>query len=214
MKKLRFLVEHNNSLKPVFLISFGNDSSIYLFPYGKKGVFSYGRSTIPENVTAHSFKYNPRENPEKHPKLSIHESGQVHVCSENKQVAGPITISPLQIWSGQHIATVQVDSFSGLASRAKQLKNTTTLKDHVVKCEKGVENGRFAIYCNYSEPTFSTHCPIRLELVRPHLPRVMYFGVSLIASTPLEGEGITIITGWPPESSTSEPMDFLFLRVE
>ena len=48
------------------------------------------------------------------PKLSIHESGQVHIKVKDS-IAGPVLISPLSEWKGQHIASVSIDHFSSLS---------------------------------------------------------------------------------------------------
>ena len=116
----RFLIEVQGDYKKVCRIVFGKkDASLYLLPYGRQKRYLWGEGTIPEGTTTATF---PHANPagEVHrPKLSIHESGQVHVKLGEAYKAGPLRTKPLWEFRGEHLAGLTIDSIESLPSAGK-----------------------------------------------------------------------------------------------
>lgn len=94
------------------------DSSLYLFPYGPAGEYYFGRLSIPAGKQSATIPFDQQETSANIPKISIHESGQVHIKAGDA-VTGPMFASPLSDLCGEHIATVTCVRFSDLAATWK-----------------------------------------------------------------------------------------------
>jgi hypothetical protein len=126
---------------------------------------------------------------------------------------------PLADLRGEHVATVLVDTFDGLARFEATPKNTGTEQDFVFQVEEPLESGRIAFYVNGAEPTFGDDCPIVLTLNRPSLPGPVHLGLRAWPQEPLGDEsaktGVTVIAGWDPTTAkTTAKAQFLFIRGE
>lgn len=171
-----------------------------------------------ENQFKQTFTFTEDYEAQNIPKLSIHQSGQVHVYYKNSKKAGPIFSLPLKKWRGQHLATVVTDSFKTLTNYKKKIKKNPPNIDHVIPCEGKVENGRIIVYCNGKEPSFDYKCNIVVKVKRKQLKRPIYFGFTFMSQESLnEGEnegGVTVISGWNPKNEPNGAQDYLYIRAQ
>ncbi len=92
---VRFCVRFHDAVLRVCKAAFsGQDGSIYLFRYGARGEYHFGRSSIPAGQQEATVPFDQQEASDSTPKLSFHESGQVHVKAGGMMV-GPMFASPL-----------------------------------------------------------------------------------------------------------------------
>jgi hypothetical protein len=212
----RMIVNFRGKSKAFFKIAFSQqDASLYLFSYGPTGKYFYGGQKMAENALSHSFSFREQFDSEEIPKISIHESGRIHVYYDRTQIVGPINTLPLEEWRGQHLATISADSFSSLMDYERRLKTTGSELDTVTPCDNEVESGRMAIYCNGEREEFVYKCGVVFKFERPTLKRPLYIGISPIAQHPIgEGSsgGVTVICGWNPLKGAMDEQDFLFVR--
>ena len=220
IREVRFLIRHRGSVRSLFKLGFtARDGSLYMWPYSVSGRFFYGRSGIDafESSVTLDFTDQFASDTPRIPKVSIHESGQVHVRSETGDLAGPLFIPSLSQLRGQHVATVQCDSFAGRPEYGRRLRSGPPAHDQVLDVEKGTENGRIAIYVNGHESRFDGRCPIRIRMVRPTLATPLHVGMLPIGQdalgSALDGRGVTVLAGWDPtQRSPHSRSHFLFVR--
>lgn len=192
------------------------DSSLYLFPYGPTGEYFFGRLSIPADEQSATVPFDQQETSASVPKISIHESGQVHIKADDT-IAGPMFASPLAELRGEHIATVTCVRFSDLAPLGGGPKASGPRPDIVIPAEEGVESGRLVFYANAVGPSFVDPCGIRVRLLRPTLPRPLFVGIRSLAQRELSSEqearGVTAIAGWDPRNppTASVPADHLYV---
>ena len=111
-RELRLLVDLGGDLRKIAKVVFSkSDASLYLFPYAPSGRYYFGGRHMDEVEFEDKIKFSDDLYSESVPKLSIHETGQVHIQAKGVK-AGPVSISPFADWRGQHIATVGADNFS------------------------------------------------------------------------------------------------------
>ncbi len=200
----------------MFKVALGQqDASLYFFPYGPKGRYFYGDQSMPEHEMQQTFLYLDQFKSDKIPKLSIHESGQVHVHSCRGALAGPINTIPLKKWRGEHIATVTADSLDPLTKYTKEVKTRGTEIDVIVPFDDEFKSGRIAVYCNGESSRFNYQCPIKVEMRRPSTREPIRVGFAPIPQPPSGGTancGVTVIAGWNPRKGLEEEQDFLYIR--
>jgi hypothetical protein len=216
VREVRILIKHRGMLRQVCKLAFSQiDASLYLFPYAAQGRYYYGSRSLGEKQMQDTFDFTAGFVEDMVPKLSIHETGQVHVFA-GKERAGPLQIPPLETLLGQHVATVVPDAFVALKPFLGAPRETGSELDHVIPAADVVENGRLAIYVNGAAPAFDVaNCRLTLTLSRPTLARPLHIGIKAIPQAPLGGdtyEGVTVIAGWDPTLSNDAPMDFLYVR--
>ena len=152
------------------------------------------------------------------PKLSLHETGQVHV-QVGRDRAGPLRIPPLSELRGQHVASISADKFETLAPFEGTPRSSGAEQDFVFVVEAGLDSGRIALYVNGEEPSFADDCPVRITLTRPTLASPLHLGLRPWGQLPL-GEiadkgGVTVTSGWNPLTALGESsMQFLYIRGE
>lgn len=191
------------------------DSSLYLFPYGPAGEYYFGRLSIPAGEQSATIPFDQQETSANTPKISIHESGQVHVKAGDG-IAGPMFASPLSELRGEHIATVACVRFSDLAPLGSAPKTSGPRPDIVIPAE-GVESGRLVFCANAVEPSFVDPCSITARLVRPTLAGPLFVGIRSLAQRELSREpetrGVAAIAGWDPRNPPPEsaPADHLYV---
>jgi hypothetical protein len=223
IRKLRLLVEHQGTLRRFCKLLFDRvDASVYLIPYAREGRFYFGGRAFEEDQVEQTFNFKEQRQSgdDRLPKLSIHETGQVHVQVGRDNRAGPLRIPPLTTWRGEHAATITADTLAGLAVFDGQPRTQGAERDHVIPVESDrVESGRLAIYLNGKENVFATHCGIVLTLTRPTLKNPLYLGIRPFAQDPLGdgtgNDGVTVIAGWTPAQALSPASaPFLYIRGE
>jgi hypothetical protein len=149
------------------------------------------------------------------PKLSIHQSGQVHIVAGSSLI-GPLRIPALSTLRGQHIASVTVDAFSVLSHFTGTPKPSGKHQDHVIPADDAAASGRIAVYIAGDRPAFhAKNCRIVFTIKRPTLPSPLYLGIKPIGQ-PVLGEpqpqGITVLAGWDPTGKPQTRTDYLYVR--
>jgi hypothetical protein len=215
ISEFQIVVRVKQDLRKVCKFVFSkSDASVYLIPYAAGGSYYFGGASIPEQKASCTFDFKQQESSDKAPKVSIHESGQVHVRI-GRQKAGPLTISHLSQMAGEHVASVSVDSFEALPLLGEHPKTTGSSIDQIVGVPDAVASGRFAIYMNGASPTFKVRqADLMIRVTRPSLATPLYVGIAVLGQDPIASpecrHGVTIICGW----NGSNPTDFLYLRGE
>lgn len=218
IREVRILIQWRNSLRKLCKIAFSDsDASLYLFPYAIEGKYHYGSKIMPSKEASLSFDFAEDIFQEQTPKLSIHESGQVHVYVGIEK-AGPLFIPPLANLTGQHIASVSPDAFESLPIFTKKLRQIGAEIDQIIPAVDEAVSGRLAIYVNGNQPTFDVQdCGLIFTLTRSTIARPLYFGVKPIGQPKIGVDvqkGVTIIAGWNPLKPMAEDVDFLYIRGE
>lgn len=190
------------------------DASLYLFPYAAHGKYYYGGRSFAENQLQDSFNFTNGFSAESIPKLSIHESGQVHVVAARQRV-DPLQIPRLDTLTGQHVATACPDAIEALPLFGHPLGLGPAL-DIVISASELTDNARIALYINGSEPVFDCG-PSRaiISMTRSTLTTPLYVCIRAVRQARLvpglEG-GITCVAGWNPLTPEDGPFDYLYIR--
>jgi hypothetical protein len=190
------------------------DASVYLHPAPADEYF-WIDSEMPDEERSMDIHYG-NNRADGRPKISIHQSGQVHVKSAaGRYLAGPVWIPELRELRGGHVATVTTDDFDALPLVGSLPPPTTPYLDHKITAEPGVASGRLIILINGAEPRFQLDCA-HIEMRRPLLAGPLWVGLAPVAQMPLQGEaqapGTTIILGFNPTLGPSAAQSLLGVR--
>lgn len=218
VEKFRILLNFENSIRKICKIVVSKkDISLYLIPYGKSGIYYYGEGLIKEGKQETTFNYTTKFKSSDIPKLSIHQSGQVHIYSKSTPKAGPLMTLPLFKFQGEHLATITVDNFYNLPIYNEEIKAKERERDIVLQSEKGVESGRIIVYLNSVNNKFWEKCWITLRVKRENNLTPLFFCFHLKAQKPLvkKGKGgVIVIGGWNPRTNPHKPFPFLYIKTE
>lgn len=210
--ELRVLVHLDSALRSLSKIVFSrNDASFYLIPYCVGGTYYFGSNSMAEQQAQATFDFTIQESAVRAPKLSIHETGQVHV-RVGALTAGPLQIPPLTDLRGQHVATVCADTIKDLV---KFISKGPVRDCLILQPDAGTLSVRLAVYVNAIKPLFAASCP-RWKKLPTKGSSTVYVGFAPQAQDPLGGgsskPGVTVIGGWDPTLPPGSKQDFLFLR--
>jgi hypothetical protein len=218
IREIRIIIQNQGVLRKLFKVAFSQkDASLYFFPYGPKGKYYYGNQSMQEYEIKQTFSFIDQFHAEKIPKLSIHESGQIHIYCGKNALAGPLCTLPLNEWRGEHIATLSTDTLDSLAEHKKEIKTTGPEIDYIIPSDDSVESARIAVYCNGQSPIFDYRHGFAVHLKRPTLQFPLYVGFTPIPQSPLAKKpngGITVIAGWNPQKGKTEKQDYLYIRAQ
>ena len=215
LRELRLLVRRRGVLLKTCKLVFSNrDASVYLVPYAAGRRYYAGSVQVPEHEVSTTFGYRAGVELRREPKLSIHETGQVHVQAHGSKLA-VVNSVPLASLRGEHMATVCLDEFDGLAPFGRAPRADGPERDFVFDIPDQLASGRFAVYINGAAPTFAASCHLTFNLVRPTLPSPLFVGVRAIPQEKLGDPGrtgVTVIAGWNPFTRPDQPLDHIYLR--
>jgi hypothetical protein len=212
--RVTIVVTQGEMARGLCVFGCGNDSSLYVEPFARKGQYFFGRQTLDCGAREKSFAFHTQERQlGKRPHLSVHESGAVRIRSGRK-VAAARSIPALKFLRGQHFATVRADRFCVLPDIDLRNENCSG-SIFVVRLESTVESIKAVIYANGSQPAFAAEPTLTLLL--PNAAQPIWIGVRMLADHPIgcsdsTNEGITIISGWDPTKDAQVEQDVLFLR--
>jgi hypothetical protein len=217
VREARILVGYRESAYRLCKLAWSKtDASFYIFPYATAGLYSLGRHSVPNDSAEATVPFDQQETSTMTPKLSIHESGQVHIKVGGSLRVGPLQTVALADLRGDHVATVTCSRFESLPRHTGPIRSTGSEADLVIPSDAGVESGRLAIYVNGASPSFPV--PVRFILVfqRPTLSQTLFVGVAPISQRQLseepEAPGAVLIAGWNPRADDpSSAADFLFI---
>jgi hypothetical protein len=211
--EFQILVQVGSEVKRLCKFTFcKSDASIYLIPYATGGEYYFGGQRLPEHKASRSFGFTEQLSAATAPKVSIHESGRVHIRVGREQ-AGPLSIPPLGNLRGEHVATICVDRFDRLPTANRPPRKSGRAVDVTISVPDNVHSGRFPLYLNGAAPDFkSSNIQLYVRLSRPSLRAPLYLGIAPLeqkaVADPRAKQGVTVICGWDP----SNPTDFLYLR--
>ncbi len=196
------------------------DASVYIHPAeARGGQYYWGHETFApgERTKEIGFRANGSRD---RPKVSIHQTGQVHLKdSTGTYLAGPVRIPPLIDLRGQHVATASADDFAALPPY--DASTTTAGHEHVITAEPGVASGRVCIYVNSDAPAFPRKVVQDLAVItmqRPNLPGPMYVGLAprpqhpLGPTVALPDRGATVVFGFDPNLGIEAEQNLLYVR--
>ena len=222
LRKLHLYVQTNKYLRHLGRLEFGkSDPSIYIYPYGRTGHYSYGVGSFEaaEEVET-TFDFREQQQDSILPHLSIHTSGQCHIRNVGKRKpgfkeAGPLAKSTMSKWSGQHVATIQPDLIR-ILPKALSLLPETSEEHNIILKAKEYDSAALVFFLNGAERNF--HEPtvnFSYELARGTYNPV-YLGACWTRKplrTPIsDTKGVTLIGCW--DSPASDLDTFLYLRAE
>jgi hypothetical protein len=216
IREARIFVKHKNILKKLCKFAFsGRDASLYIFPYGVKGEFFYGTRFFMEEELKQTFNFKQQHRSNKVPKISIHQSGQVHVSCDRENVAGPLSIKPLSEFQGEHLATIQVVHFDELLKFSSIPKEKASEKNISISVDNALQSGKLVVYCNSKEGSFKVNCSLTFTLKRPGLADPIYFGIDVKGQEPLAGVenqfGVVILAGFDSRRYNNQSLSFLYV---
>lgn len=213
VSEFQLVVQVENEVRRVCKFAFcKSDASIYLIPYAAGGEYFFGGERLPEHKASRSFSFTDQLSTTTAPKVSIHQSGLIHIRVGGEQ-AGPLSIPPLAQLRGEHVATICVDRFDKLPLFHRTPRKSGRAIDTIIRLPEGVQSGRFPLYLNGAMPKFkSSNICLCVRLLRPSLRAPLYLGIAPLGQEPVADpkgkQGVTVICGWNP----SKPTDFLYLR--
>ena len=215
-RELRLLVDLGGDLRKIAKVVFSkSDASLYLFPCAPSGRYFFGGRHMDEVEFEDKIRFSDDLYSESVPKLSIHESGQVHIQARGVK-AGPVSISPLAKWKGQHIATVGADSFLSLSPFTGSISSTGPKIDHVIPADEMVKNGRLVFYLAGDRPAFEEQsCRLVVTIQRPTLASPIYLGIQPKAQPPPSEPdlaGVTAIAGWDAYPGAGQGVSYVYIR--
>ena len=216
LRELRLLVDLGNDVRKIAKIAFSNsDASLYMFPYAPNGKYYYGGRHMDEVEFEDKVRFTDDIFSDQVPKLSIHETGQVHIKAKDS-IAGPVLISHLSEWRGQHIASVSIDHFSSLSEFRGSISSEGSEIDHVIPVDEIVKSGRLVFYLAGDRAAFKEpNCRLVLTIARPTIENPIYIGIQPKAQdslSDLDLGGITVLAGWNVAPETSEGVNYLYIR--
>jgi hypothetical protein len=188
---------------------------MYLIPYASHGEYFYGATEMPADRSPFTFNFRDQVGVRSRPKISIHESGQVHIYADGAPRAGPLQIPPLREYRGEHIATVRYDTIKQLPKNTVTPRITGQRRDIAFGVPGDVLSGSLLIFANGESNAFQAehvHFAIQVETGDGKPP--MYYGLSGVAEDPLGGAGgITVLAGFDTRKAMAgEATALLFLR--
>lgn len=216
VRSVRILVEQGATIRRLCRLAWAaDDASLYILPYGVEGRFHFGQASVPASEASSTVPFNDQETSASMPKLSLHESGQVHIKAGSAMV-GPMYIPPLADLRGQHVATATCSRFEALPLFEGEPKTTGSVIDLAVPASDALESGRCVIYINGQEPVFAGAAQMQARFVRPSLDQPLYVGFLTVGQAALndgpDSDSVIVTAGWNPGvTDVSAPMDYMFI---
>lgn len=210
------LEQRDGTLRTLAQVIFSaSDASLYLVPYARNGEYYYGEQHHPAGQADVEVKFKEQVPAAARPKLSIHESGEVHIYANESPKAGPLKGRSVKEYRGEHIASVQCDHVSLLPVHVGATRITRAQADVTVGVPDDVDAGVMCIYANGERNLFKTQQLHFARSVRCRDGSEVWYGFGFYARGALgpgdEG-GVTVLAGFDALRSEFEDQDFLFLR--
>jgi hypothetical protein len=217
IEKVRVLVSFEGRLRSLCKIMFSKpDASIYVVPYAPTKKYSVGTHTLGKDEQSATFTVEGEQDFETAPKISFHESGQVHANAGTSRV-GPLYVPALPYWRGANLGTVVASHAGSLPEFNRAPRTEGPERDWTLHLTGPVVSAALALYVNGFEPRFDTDCPLHFALTRPTLLRPLYLGLRPRPQDPLTapeqyGGGVIAIGGWTPGQPGAAAVDFIYVR--
>jgi hypothetical protein len=214
IREIRLHLESPQGLRRLAKLAFSRrDASLYLVPYGPRGQYFYGSRGMADGQSTDTFNFREQLSANSNPKLSIHETGQVHIYARGRPRAGPLQIGALQDSRGEHLATLRWDSVEKLPLFAKRPKTTPPDIDVAFGVPDGLEAGALLVFANGEENRFLTtyvHFALQVGSREGH---PIFFGIAAVAKDTFSDGGVTVLAGFDARRARSGTADrYLFLQ--
>jgi hypothetical protein len=187
---------------------------VYLTPNRAKGLrYYYGSRNMRPGAASDSFDYGNGHDAAGVPKISIHESGRVHIRIANTLVAGPLQIPRLRELEGVHVATVQPDAMDALPVYGGNPFDKCSDSQHayVVSADDADENCRVVMWIG-REPRFRQELFVR-SFNGAGWGSPLYLAIGVIENKLLlpGRKGITLLAGMDPGAGVQDSQSFLWV---
>jgi hypothetical protein len=215
LRELRIVLRRGSDLRRLCKFVFSNrDASLYVIPYGPTNRYAVGVGEIDAGAATVDFDVHS-EALDHMPKLSIHQTGQIHADAGGQRV-GPVYVPPLPAWRGAHLSTVLAENFDGLATHDGAVRTEGPTLDWAIELADGVDSAAVAVYINGREPRFDAPSVVTFQIMRPTLVEPLYIGLQPrpqpVLVAPDTGGGVIVMSGWTPRGRLVEPASFLLIR--
>ena len=216
IRELRVVVLFGSKMRSLCkLVLSKHDASLYVVPYAPSNRYSVGTQSMGEGEKSVTFDVGQARDYGAAPKISFHQSGQVHANAGDSRV-GPLQIPPLPDWRGEHLATVLAAHAVSLPDFRGPRRGHGAERDLVLDLRGSVESAKVVLFANGIEPQFQGPCPFQFRLAHASLTRPLFIGVlpqaQVALTDPDAGGGVVAIGGWTPSRDPDTPVDFLYIR--
>lgn len=201
LREVRILLDRGDALCRVCKLAFGDDASLYILPTAGLATYHYGQVAHAKGQRDVQIHWPGLPYASKRvPKISIHESGHVHVKGEAGK-SGPLIGTPLSEYRGEHVATITADHFAALPRYPSAVRTEGEVVDLILDPQPGMASLAVMLYINAEDAVFGDDCQITGGLMRPNLDAPLRFGLRTVSRPPLiaaasDVGGITAIAGW------------------
>jgi hypothetical protein len=220
LRELDLLVRFGGMVRRISKFAFSKaDASLYVMLIGPHGLFRCGLGHFDPGVATIQVQLNePVEGDAAGiPKISIHESGQVHVIGGTYR-SGPCYVPSIVGFRGVHVATILVEHLEDLTPFNGQVSTSGPRRSIVLDgVPSGVTGLRLPLYVNGREPKFRDSCQIIFSLQRPGLAQPLNVGLAVRSSTVRDAKGgqggVVMAVGWDPsDPRLTASTDILLVR--
>lgn len=214
-RSARVIIERNGVRYRVCTLSWSTkDASLFVAPFSHASDYFGGAHPMAAGETAIQIQFTSGGSLTKSPKLSVHESGQLHVkAPDGRIIGGPIHLSHLRGWRGQQVVTVAIDHLDQLPHHQGSLKTSGRSQDIPLGVPDG--SARIAIYLNSAEQSFDDPAQATIGLSRGSLSATLWIGLTAFPTEVLaEGSAaVSIIAGVDPTNPAAEG-HLLYVRAQ
>jgi hypothetical protein len=215
MREARFYLQQDSRVRALLRVEFGRDLSFYLTPFAKQARYYWGEETLNRGEAGKSFAFHGQCSGVKAPRISFHESGQVHL-KLGRNLAGPLQIPCLTNLDGQHIATLTLDAICEAPMHVNELKDTHSIQNYRIPVSPDVKNIRLVMRVAQHLHCLRNATACVLQIKDSLRKRHVLLGFEAIPQTPIserrDSPGVVVLGGWNPLLDKSESQTFYFVR--
>ena len=214
-RSARVIVEKSGARYRLCTLSWSvQDASLFVSPFSRAAEYFAGSHPMADGQASIEIPYRAGTSLAKAPKLSVHESGQLHVKAPTGEiVGGPIHLDHLRGWRGQQVLTIAIDDVEWLPQYDRALRTEGSDQDIVLQLSH--ESARLAVYLNSEHPRFDDPTQAAVGLSRGSLGSTLWVGLAIFPNEVLAqgSTAVSIIAGVDPFDSGSEG-ELLYIRAQ
>ena len=205
-RSARVIIEREGRRRRLCRVSWSvQDASLFVAPFSGASEYFGGAQPMAAGEDSIKIPFGIGPSFSKAPKLSIHESGQLHVRAPSGDIiGGPIHLEHLKRWRGQQVLTIAIDDIDHLPLHEAEPRFEGTDQDMVLQLAE--RNTRVAVYANSERQRFDDPTEAAIALSRGSLGSVLWVGLALFPNEVLaEGSvGVSIVAGVDPTDPGAE----------
>lgn len=182
-RSARVIIEKSGTRYRVSTLSWSvQDASLFVSPFSGASEYFAGSHPMAAGQASIQIPYRSGTFFVKARKLSVDESGQLHVkAPTGRIVAGPIRLDHLKGWRGQQVLTIAIDEVDALPQYDHALRTEGTDQDIAIQLSH--ESARIAIYLNSEDPWFDDPTQATVGLSRGSLGSTLWVGLAMFPMT-------------------------------